>query len=69
MLSSAVTEWKGRRRQGQTLLKGALGRDETSGIWELHLDIGKTYFWFVFCLVGFLFFYHKLGQLLKQVSK
>lgn len=61
MLSSIITEWKSTRRQGQTLLKGALGRDETSGTRKFHLDIGKTYFWFDFCLVGF--FYHKLDQL------
>lgn len=49
-LTPIITEWKGMRRQGQPFLKGALGRDETSGIWKFHPDIGKIYFWFVFVL-------------------
>lgn len=51
MLSPIITEWKGMRRQGQTFLKGALGRDETSETWKFHPDIGKIYFWFVFVLL------------------
>lgn len=54
------------RRQGQTLLKRALGRDETSWTRKFHLDIGKTYFWFVCCTTSLVNYWNRcLNRLWK----